>query len=157
MTWTPFHSAAVLVMSFPSKQWILSYNGLYCEFHNNSWFDNCDIKFCYKQLLDSHMFLHLIQLVHLSPDSLSDEGIYQYMPSAHFVPLCQGWKLSATTTGLWPKSCYCPLSNSYTYITHVSQCFQQECKTTYRIHEPVASDVLVKVPLPAQRWSNCTK
>ena len=38
-----------------------------------------------------------------------------------------------------------------------SQCFQQECKATYRTHEPVASNVPFKAPLLAQRRSNYTK
>ena len=62
-----------------------------------------------------------------------------------------------TTTGLLPNSCYHLLSDSYMYVTRGSRCFQQECKTTYRTHEPVASNILVKMPLVAQHHSNCTK
>ena len=70
-----------------------------------------------QQLLDSHVFLNFVKLVHPSPNSLTIEGICQYTPSAHFVQVCQGWKHSTTTIDLLLNSCYHLLQNSYGYVT----------------------------------------
>ena len=69
-----------------------------------------------------HLHQHIVWgreqvLEHHSSNGLTIEGIYQYMLSDHLVQFCQGWEVWTAWTGLSWNAHYCPLRDSYAYVT----------------------------------------
>ena len=109
-----------------------------------SWRNHCHNQNPCVHLLCQHIVWGREQVLdHPSSNSLVSEGIYWNTPSAHFVLLCQGWKVWATRTGLSSNGHYCPLQDSYAYVT-----FNKSA--SHETQEPVASDVTF------YSVSNCT-
>ena len=82
-----------------------------------SWINYCHDQNPCVHYLHQHIVWGREQVLeHPSSNGLAIEGIYQYMPSAHFVPRCWKWEVWTTWTGLSQNVHYCPLRYSYAYV-----------------------------------------
>ena len=112
----PFPSWVVVVMYFLWKKLVISQNDLYLKLFRISRSTTATGSFVCQRLLEGHILLCLVQLVHPFSNGLAIGAFYKCTPTAHCVLLCLGWKFSAITTALSPNPCYSPLWDSCTYI-----------------------------------------